>query len=420
MSKFFCAAKWEEVYLYLNHGNTNSCSHPIPHHIPVDELKKDFHALHNTKHKMEMQKLMLEGQTPEECHMCWHIEKSNPNAKSDRFKKNETWNKTASDLAVNIKHVPKLVEVVFDNLCNLNCSYCDSGQSSSWAAVLDRHGPFDLETDYRDLYQKVHVKPGYTDPVYLDAWNSWWNEIKYQVETLKFSGGESLISPNFWKTLDSIEKDNLDIEFNLNSNLCVDQKYIEKLSKFQKNLKTIRIAASIDSVGPIAEFTRAGLNFDLFDKNLRWWCENTDTNCSAKLQSTVNIFAIWGFKEKLRYNLELRDQYGVEKFRSFYSTVVRFPEFQSINLLPQNLKDYLYNDINNYYTNNKEYFTESECTYAEKIINYLINDPKPLHNLSTDSLKQDLKKFTKKYQLLSPHRFEEIFPKNFVEWMESI
>ena len=420
MNKFFCAAKWEEVYLYLNHGNTNSCHHPIPHQIPVDELKREVYALHNTQHKMEMQQLMLDGKAPDECHMCWHIEKSNPTAKSDRFKKNTKWKKTAEDYTVNIKHVPKLVEIVFDNLCNLNCSYCDSGQSSSWAAVLDRYGPFDLLTDYRDLYQKVYIKPGYTDPVYLESWNKWWNEIKHQVEILKFSGGESLISPNFWKTIDSIKNDNLNIEFNLNSNLSVDQKYIMKLAAFQKNLKTICIAASIDSVGPIAEFTRAGLSFDLFDNNVKWWCENTEKNCTIKLQSTINIFAIWGFKQKLEYNLQLRNKYGYEKIKDFYSTVVRFPEFQSINLLPSNLKEYLYNDINNYYSENKKLFTCNEQMYIEKIINYLADDPKPLHNLSIDNLKQDLKTFTKKYQNLSKHQFEEIFPKNFVNWMENI
>jgi organic radical activating enzyme len=420
MNNFFCAAKWDELYLYLNHGNTNSCHHPIPHRIPIDEIQENVAALHNTRHKMNMQQLMLTGQAPEECHMCWHIEKSNPNAKSDRFLKNQLWKKSVDEYTVDPNYVPKLIEVVFDNLCNLNCSYCDSGQSSSWAAAMNKLGPFDLETDYRQLYQTVYVKPGYTDPEYLDAWNRWWPTIKNQVQVLKFSGGEPLISPNFWRTLEEIKNDNLDIAFSLNSNFSVDPKYIKKLADFEKNLKEITITASIDSVGAVAEFTRAGLNFDLFDSNVRWWSENTGNGCSLSLQSTVNIFAIWGFKEKLKYNLQLKDSYGKHKITEFYTTVVRFPEFQSINLLPPKLKEYLYNDINEYYLANKNQFEQNEQTYAEKIINYLTDDPKPLRNLSTDSLKQDLKQFTKKYQTLSKHRFEEIFPKNFVEWMENI
>mgnify|MGYP003122122351 FL=1 len=72
--RFYCSAKWQELFLFLNSGMTNSCHHPLPHKIPLDELEKNIFALHNTKHKMKMQELLLKGERPKECHMCWHIE----------------------------------------------------------------------------------------------------------------------------------------------------------------------------------------------------------------------------------------------------------------------------------------------------------------------------------------------------------
>jgi hypothetical protein len=131
-SNFFCPAKWNELYLYLNHGNTNSCHHPIPQPIPR-ELLANPSVLHNTPHKLEQQQLMIEGKRPEECHMCWHIEDADPDVFSDRIAKSLTWESDIDKLQVDPHYVPKFIEVVFDNLCNLNCSYCDSGQSSSWA-----------------------------------------------------------------------------------------------------------------------------------------------------------------------------------------------------------------------------------------------------------------------------------------------
>ena len=72
-SDFFCTAKWNELFLYLNHGLCNSCHHPIPHEIPK-ELLGDPNVLHNTPHKLAQQQLMIDGKRPKECHMCWHIE----------------------------------------------------------------------------------------------------------------------------------------------------------------------------------------------------------------------------------------------------------------------------------------------------------------------------------------------------------
>ena len=37
--RFYCSAKWQELFLFLNSGMTNSCHHPLPHKIPLDELE---------------------------------------------------------------------------------------------------------------------------------------------------------------------------------------------------------------------------------------------------------------------------------------------------------------------------------------------------------------------------------------------
>jgi hypothetical protein len=49
--KGFCLAKWTQVTMHLGNGLTHSCHHPTAHKIPVDELKNNPGALHNTKFK---------------------------------------------------------------------------------------------------------------------------------------------------------------------------------------------------------------------------------------------------------------------------------------------------------------------------------------------------------------------------------
>ena len=67
ISPSFCAAKWKQVTLHLQTGHNHSCHHPTTHKIPLDEIKNDPSALHNTQFKKEQRKLMLEGKRPAEC-----------------------------------------------------------------------------------------------------------------------------------------------------------------------------------------------------------------------------------------------------------------------------------------------------------------------------------------------------------------
>ena len=419
--KFFCPSKWQELFLYLNHGTTNSCHHPIPHIIPLEELRENPAALHNTKFKMAAQQKLLYGLPPKDCHMCSHIEKSNPYAKSDRhFKMSMFSEDTAETLKIDPNHVPKLIEIVFDNLCNLTCSYCDSGQSSSWAKQLIKNGPFGLQTDHRNLYEKIHISPGSTNSEYLNAWNIWWNEIKTKVEFLRISGGEPLTSPNIWNFIDSVKNDNLDLNLGVNSNLSFDQKYLEKLSNIQNNMKRISISASIDSTNKQAEFIRAGLNYDLFYKNVHWWCQNTNENCVLGFISTVNIFSIWGIEKVVNFHIDLKKKYGENKIVDYYSTIVRFPEFQNILILPRNLREKLNKDLTIWMSSVQNDLSSEDIRCINKSINYLVDEPKNLFQHNVDLLRQDLKKFLVRYQTMTSTNISDIYPKEFVDWLDTL
>jgi len=61
-----CLAKWTQTTIHLQMGETHSCHHPSTHKIPLQELKRNPSALHNTRFKKEKRKEMLEGKRPSE------------------------------------------------------------------------------------------------------------------------------------------------------------------------------------------------------------------------------------------------------------------------------------------------------------------------------------------------------------------
>lgn len=413
-SNFFCPAKWNELYLYLNHGNSNSCHHPIPHEIPRHLLSDPF-VLHNTPHKIEMQKLMMQGQRPEECHMCWHIEDASPGMVSDRFIKSARWKDCIDTLEIDPHHVPQFIEIVFDNLCNLNCSYCDSGQSSSWATRI-KNNPMQLETDYRELYRQIHIAPGSIKNDYLEAWLQWWPMISNHVHTLKVSGGEPLISPNFWRFFEVVGH-SPQLKLGINSNMCVDQKRLESFKIKAEDFQSVRISASIDGQGKIAEYSRLGLRYELFLENCEYWCSTTPSNCTLNLQSTINILSVWGFKDFLQLAASLRTKYP-NKINTFYATLVRFPEFQSVSLLSKNIKHQLAAEIEDVAEQFECSFDALEKSYIQKIVGYLQNDPKPLVSFRFGQLKKDLRLFLKAYDQFGSLRYQHVLPEIFSQWLD--
>jgi organic radical activating enzyme len=414
-SKFFCPAKWTELYLYLNHGTSNSCHHPIPHAIP-ENLLDDPYVLHNTPHKLKMQQLMINGHRPEECHMCWHIEDIDPDVVTDRIVKSTQWENDIKSLKVDPHHVPRFIEVVFDNYCNLSCSYCDSGQSSSWAEKIHRQ-PLTLETDYRNLYNIIHIAPGSTKDRYVDAWNQWWAKIGPQVDRLKISGGEPLLSKNVWKFFETLSHDLNSLV--INSNFSVASKTVERFIEVTEPFKNVSVAASIDAVGDIAEYARQGLDYNQFLSNIDLWCSSSKPTNVLHLQSTVNALNVWGLTDKFDLNIELSHRYP-GRINPFYSTLVRFPEFQSVTVLPDSLRQGLAGHISKWLANNRRWLSEREQSYVEKIIVYLQRESEQLVKLDADKLALDFKKFIMYYNASAKKNYNEIYPQEFVEWIDSI
>jgi len=136
-SESFCAAKWLNATIWLGSGSTTSCHHPPAHDIPLDELKDNYTAIHNTKHKKLMRKMMIEGERPRECEYCWKIEDIGKDHVSDRTFKTIIYKDEELE---DIYQKPwdydvqlKTLEISFDRVCNLACSYCNASFSTTWA-----------------------------------------------------------------------------------------------------------------------------------------------------------------------------------------------------------------------------------------------------------------------------------------------
>jgi len=349
-SPTFCLAKWHHTTIYLQTGETHSCYHPAPHPIPLEELKDNPSALHNTKEKKEQRKQMLCGQKPSGCNYCWKIEAMGKDFVSDRHIKTTSIytpsrvaeiKQKGADFNIN----PEYIEINFSNECNFKCGYCHPKFSSRYYNEIKEHGPYKMSTAHRqdidwfELYDNEESNP------YVKAWWDWWPEVSKTLNILRITGGEPLMHKSTWRLFDELEADpKPHIQIEVNSNMGVKTKLVEKLVERintlkEKNcIKSFKLYTSIDTWGERAEYTRTGLDIELWEKNLDYYL--TNTNFPVTFMITFNLFAVTSFSLLLAKILEWRIKYNNENATQwqrirFDTPHLKEPTIFDMNILPK-------------------------------------------------------------------------------------
>jgi organic radical activating enzyme len=326
----FCMAKWYHVSMHLHTGQNHSCYHPRPHRVTPEMVEKDPNTLHNSPYKKEQRKVMLEGGRPEECSYCWQVEDLSGDHISDRMlRSSEEWAiskiSETSNFTGDEDVYPSYLELNFSNRCQFKCSYCSPMASSSILNETKKWGDWPLATDVNRGQYNIndmitvgnHFPDEETNP-FIKAFWEWFPQAYPHVHTLRFTGGEPLLSPNVFKVLEYVSNNpKPDLRFAVNSNMSVPQRNIEKFITVTNDLVDnnkilgFSLFTSIDTWGVQAEWIRNGLDIEKFENNLHYFMQTAKTPFLS-FMVTFCLLAIPRFTDFLDKILELRKQYNVE------------------------------------------------------------------------------------------------------------
>jgi organic radical activating enzyme len=356
-----CLAKWKQVSLHLPTGLNNSCYHPPLHRIPIEDIGHNPGALHNTPFKKSQRKLMLAGTKPAECSYCWNMEAHDK--LSDRhYRSGEPWAAVDFDKIKNSTGdedvIPSYVEVNFNNVCNLACSYCSPQFSSTWQQETDRHGayptlvphnaPEHFSGDRKPIPAREH------NP-YVEAFWEWWPTLYPELEHFRMTGGEPLLDRNTYRVFDYVlENPSAKLHLNVTSNFSVDEKSWQKYLAYVKQLCDGRIEhfmqyVSLDAWGAQAEYIRHGLDFDLLWNRVDQFLTEIPSYNSLTFIVTMNNLSVSSLDQLLAGILELRKKHSTTYQRVWFDTpVLREPAWQSLQTLGESyaarldtVKDYM-------------------------------------------------------------------------------
>lgn len=350
-----CLAKWTQVTIHLQMGQTHSCHHPSTHKIPLAELKRNPSALHNTKFKKQKRKQMLEGERPAECDYCWNVEDNSEGFSDRTYKSNESWSKPHFDEIKNSSwredFNPKYVEVAFSNACNFKCSYCGPSFSSSWVQEATKFGAYPTDDNFNDI---EYLKEAGKMPIhhkehnpYVEAFWKWWPDLYRDLHTFRITGGEPLLSKDTFKVLDYIidhPNPNKKLNLAINSNLGIADslldKFIEKVRIIEDRglVNEFIIFTSVDGWGKQAEYIRDGLEFNKFWDNANKVLKSCP-KVNLTVMSTFNALSVPSYHKLIDGIYQLKNDHASSD-RYWMSAVfldssyLRYPSHQTLQVLP--------------------------------------------------------------------------------------
>ena len=429
-SPSFCGAKWYNATIWLGSGQTTSCHHPLPHAIDVDELKTNPSALHNTTRKKMEREQMQKGERPTGCDYCWKIEDMGTDAVSDRVYKTVIYSdedlayaqRTPASKDINLQ----TLEIAFDRTCQFACSYCNPAFSSTWVKDIRNNGAYQgLVSDGRNHFTHDHAASqlyrfGERNP-YVDAFFAWWEtDLHRSLQELRITGGEPLMSGETWKLIDwfKTNKGKSTTRLAINSNLGTDVDINRLLSAIDG--VAVDLYTSNESMSLQAEYIRDGLVFDDWTNNVERLLDSGKFR-GLHVMCTINALCLDSLDSFLETVMNWKRKYGKDAI-NFSLNILRFPSFQSLVVLPEELRLAYYNKLHDFadmYRHGTE-MHEFEWNQLTRLLNYISEISEAHKEAMTPSiLQRDFKNFYLQYDQRRSKNFTETFPA-LADWYNTL
>jgi organic radical activating enzyme len=291
----------------------------------------------------------------------------------------------------------RTLEISFDRTCNFACSYCSPSYSTTWASDIKNKGPYErLDTDDRNHYTNDHAwaQPfNKEENPYVEAFWEWWPELSNYLTELRVTGGEPLLSKDLWKLIDMIIETKPNLDFALNSNLVNSEELINKLVTVSHKFKNFKLYTSCESFGNHAEYIRDGLKWDIWSNNLRKAAVDGNFR-SITIMMTLNALCLYSMIEFCDFIINLRKETGKHIDLSF--NVMRYPAFQSIEVLPKTVRHEFYEKINLWFQQRIHHLYTHEIEQVERFLLYLKEGTSHV-NFTQEELLRNFKDFYSQY-----------------------
>jgi organic radical activating enzyme len=279
-SKTFCIYPWIHLHTYPT-GEAYPCCHAEMTYPVGNARFKTLEEIYRDAPMRELRKDMLNERPNPACGRCYEQEEAG------FFSGRKSANKHHGHHIKRIdddKFQMSYWDIRFSNLCNLSCRSCGHIFSSSWYQDQARLAG----GDWKDRNKALN----YAGRTETDMWEQLIPHLDY-VEQIYFAGGEPLMMAEHYNILDELERrGRFDVRLIYNTNFTQVKLKDRTVFDYWKKFKSVAVGASLDAMGPRAEYIRKGTDWTTVERNRQQMleiCPNVDFYISP----TLSIMNAW-------------------------------------------------------------------------------------------------------------------------------
>ncbi len=279
---------------------------------------KDFW---NSAYMKSRRGMMLNNESPPECHYCRHPNTSEPNKvvyeRNFAHVLHDLKYKIAPDLSV----INRPYSLDYRTaICNLKCVMCGSGSSTS------------INSQYKLRAEVLSEKFGAEDTCYHE------NLLEKSARTFDaleglidggdlmyayFAGGEPTLTKDHLGLLDRIlEKNSPRVHISYNTNLMQTPEFVRAWKERLQRFEVVDLFCSIDGVGEVGAYQRYGIDLQRFEENLAILKPHDQKKFRLVFDATLTSLSVLRSLELARYalshGLKLRGRLCMVSFRASF------------------------------------------------------------------------------------------------------
>jgi MoaA/NifB/PqqE/SkfB family radical SAM enzyme len=323
-SKTFCIYPWIHLHAYPT-GEAYPCCHAEMAYPVGNTRFKTLEAIYRDAPMRELRRDMLNERSNPACGRCYEQEESG------FFSGRKSANKHHGHKIKRIdddQFQMSYWDIRFSNLCNLSCRSCGHIFSSSWYQDQAKLAG----GDWKDRNQVLNFA-GRTE---TDMWEQLIPHLDY-VEQIYFAGGEPLMMAEHYNILDELERrGRFDVRLIYNTNFTHTKLKDREVFDYWRKFVSVAVGASLDAMGPRAEYIRKGTNWDQVERNrekMMEVCPDVDFYISPTL-SIMNALHLPDFHRDWT-------ERGLIRAQDLNVNILQDPAHYRIDIAPMNYKQRL-------------------------------------------------------------------------------
>jgi len=327
-SKTFCMYPWIHLNASPNGEAMPCCSWEYNERMGST---KDYtiKELWNSDKWRELRRNMINDVTHKGCERCYTEERSGffSNRQSANKHHGHHIDKVSNTLEDGTAQKFEMTywDIRFSNLCNLSCRSCGHIFSSSWYQ--------DQKALAGPEWGKKNKALFWAGRHEVDMLEQLMEHIDY-VEQIYFAGGEPLMMKEHYHILEELEKrKKFNVRLVYNTNFTKTKLKDRYVFDYWKKFDNVSIGASLDAMGPHAEYIRKGTVWSDVEENRRRMqeiCPNVDFYISP----TLSIQNAWHLPDFHRDWVER----GFIKPQDLHVNLLQDPDFLRVDIAPLEFK----------------------------------------------------------------------------------